>query len=82
MQLARAVEVQDGVERSVKEYTLSLSRGLYPSPGVPVKEVLVVSEAVVGDEGHDVLVTLHLGQLTQPRLGILSQEGRQCSRTK
>ena len=43
------VKVEDGVER----------------PGVAIKEVFVVNEAVVSHQIHDFLVSLHSGQITQ-----------------
>ena len=43
------VKVEDGVER----------------PGVAIKEVFVVNEAVVSHQIHDFLMGLHSGQITQ-----------------
>ena len=43
------VKVEDGVER----------------PGVAIKEVFVINEAVVCHKAHDLLVSLHSGQITQ-----------------
>ncbi len=50
VELSCPVEVEDGVER----------------PGVSVKEVLVVNEAVVGNKVHNLLMGLHSRQEAQP----------------
>ena len=67
VQLARPVEVQDGVEGS----------------GVAVKEVFVLDEAVVRRQTHDLLVGGHPGQMAQPgdifRTKCVITEGLVCS---
>ena len=50
MEFACPVEVKDGVER----------------PGVAVKEVFVVNEAVVSNQVHNLLMGLYSGQISQP----------------
>ena len=43
------VKIEDGVER----------------PGVAIKEVFVVNEAIVRHQTHDLLMSLHSGQIAQ-----------------